>query len=238
MSVIIRVGQVWVNDKTGEEKKIVRIDCFGNCWWGGDSFSDKDQMTRHKFKPANDLEYLAVNCEKWNDEYGYIKLVNGKVTFLYKLWSGGYTKKQWQDKRAELYGDQIVNIDDIAKEEVKPVYTQKMADNGELPPVGCECLGLIASTGEYEKIKIVAHECGSCVAIKGASTLMWCNTFKPIDTRTEREKLIDELSEKIWDAVNEVDYDPMHPEFKHFKDPIKDEIIKFATRLICGQEEK
>ena len=45
---------------------------------------------------------------------------------------------------------------------------------------------------------------------------------------------IGQLSHKIWDAINEVDYDPMHPAFDSFEDPVKDEIVKFATDVISG----
>lgn len=45
---------------------------------------------------------------------------------------------------------------------------------------------------------------------------------------------IDQLSNKIWDAINQVDYDPLHPAFNSFEDPVKDEIVKFATEVING----
>ncbi len=40
------------------------------------------------------------------------------------------------------------------------------------------------------------------------------------------------LAEIIWDGLNEVDYDPMHPKFKHFEDKIKDDILAFAATLL------
>lgn len=41
-----------------------------------------------------------------------------------------------------------------------------------------------------------------------------------------------ELANKIWELLNEVDYDPLHPQLKYFDDPIKDEIIEFSKKLL------
>lgn len=41
------------------------------------------------------------------------------------------------------------------------------------------------------------------------------------------------LSEKIWESINEIDYDPMNPSFKYLDDPIKDKIIEHASMIIC-----
>lgn len=42
------------------------------------------------------------------------------------------------------------------------------------------------------------------------------------------------LAEKMWNALNEVNFDPMHPKFSDFKDPVKDKIIEYATDMILG----
>ena len=49
----------------------------------------------------------------------------------------------------------------------------------------------------------------------------------------QKEK-IEKLASKIWDAINEVFPDPMHPQFESFIDPAKDEVISFATRASLG----
>lgn len=53
---------------------------------------------------------------------------------------------------------------------------------------------------------------------------------KNSSTRTK----VEQLSHKIWDVINEVGYDPMHPAFDSFEDPVKDEIVEFATEVING----
>lgn len=49
-----------------------------------------------------------------------------------------------------------------------------------------------------------------------------------------RKDDIYKLSEKIWDAMSEVDYDPMHPKFDQIQDPTKDKVIEYATDIILG----
>lgn len=55
------------------------------------------------------------------------------------------------------------------------------------------------------------------------------------DVQMNQDKIM-VLANKIWDALNEVDYDPMHPNFEHLDDPIKDKIIEFASDLIVPTE--
>lgn len=42
------------------------------------------------------------------------------------------------------------------------------------------------------------------------------------------------LASKIWVAINEVDYDPMHPDFEHFDDEVKDELLKYSAFILNG----
>ncbi len=61
-----------------------------------------------------------------------------------------------------------------------------------------------------------------------------CNNLdRSYEAEMQKEK-IEKLASKIWDAINEVDPDPMHPNFESFIDPVKDEVIAFATRAILG----
>ncbi len=80
---------------------------------------------------------------------------------------------------------------------VKPVYTKAMADNGELPSVGMEC---VAVYGKGEEKVTVAHvnDKGqfACIDDRGDYFIHYPNedaeeTFEPIDTRTSKEKAID-----------------------------------------------
>ena len=88
-------------------------------------------------------------------------------------------------------------LDSIVKKPL--VYTQEMADNGELPSVGMECLIYNAElmNPEYEKATIDFVGCHVIVYSSESCTERTCNLelvrFKPIDTRTKKEKAIDEL---------------------------------------------
>lgn len=45
---------------------------------------------------------------------------------------------------------------------------------------------------------------------------------------------IHQLAGLIWDALNQIDPDPMHPQFEHFEDPIKDVVIGAAVALLTA----
>ena len=96
----------------------------------------------------------------------------------------------------------------ITRPKPQPVFTQAMADAGELPSVGMEC---ILSISEFAAIhsqdksynghhcEIVAHIDTLAVAIVRDENSDVCFTitanhtwFKPIDTRAEKEKAIDD----------------------------------------------
>jgi len=83
----------------------------------------------------------------------------------------------------------------------KQVYTQAMADNGELPSVGMECMYKDACTGNYIEVEvlfinewsIVLKQTGEGYG-KDVSVAKHVNDvkLKPIDTRTDKEKAIEE----------------------------------------------
>ena len=50
----------------------------------------------------------------------------------------------------------------------------------------------------------------------------------------ESDAMVGILAAKIWDAINEVDYDPMHPSFEHLDDPVKDELLKYSAFILNG----
>lgn len=54
-----------------------------------------------------------------------------------------------------------------------------------------------------------------------------------IDNRSED---VNKLASKLWDAFNELDPDPMHPNFENFDDPIKDHYIAAASYLVIASE--
>lgn len=48
------------------------------------------------------------------------------------------------------------------------------------------------------------------------------------------DSLVKLLASKIWDAMNEVDCDPMHPNFEHFNDEVKDELLRYSAFILNG----
>lgn len=89
----------------------------------------------------------------------------------------------------------------------QPVFTQDMADNGELPLVGSKCdfetTFFTAATSNKGTCEILAYHGGK----------VWINTidfdcvinlnvidFKPIDTRTDKEKAADEFIKDMTDS--------------------------------------
>ena len=47
-------------------------------------------------------------------------------------------------------------------------------------------------------------------------------------------KEINAMAKGMWDALNEIDYDPMHPQWEHFDDPIKDAFISAAGKAFVS----
>lgn len=62
-------------------------------------------------------------------------------------------------------------------------------------------------------------------------------TERMIDNKfgiSPKDEQIKALAKKIWEALSEIDPDPMHPEFESFNDPVKDQVIAYATDMING----
>ena len=49
-----------------------------------------------------------------------------------------------------------------------------------------------------------------------------------------KDEQINALAKKIWEALGEIDPDPMHPVFESFNDPVKDQVVAYATDMING----
>lgn len=91
---------------------------------------------------------------------------------------------------------------------IKPVYTQEMADAGELPPVGVTCE--FEADGEWRECYIVGMDQGDYLPVIQSYEDVFIMpqeglNFRPIDTRTEREKAIDEML-KFMDYPNDEAY--------------------------------
>ena len=52
-----------------------------------------------------------------------------------------------------------------------------------------------------------------------------------------RNEKVKSLAEFIWSKANELDYDPIHPLFSNFEDPLKDEILALSEKLISKTSE-
>jgi len=109
---------------------------------------------------------------------------------------GGYASFCWdladELRKSECAADTI--------KPSQPVFTQAMADNGELPQVGIEC------NFETTFFTTVTSNRGVCKPIAYHADKVWLDMFdseyvininviefKPIDTRTDKEKAIDEI---------------------------------------------
>ncbi|HHZ70960.1 MAG TPA: hypothetical protein EYN54_11935 [Methylococcaceae bacterium] len=102
----------------------------------------------------------------------------------------------------QCYSDYLagVKVDGILESLTKPVFTKDMYDNDELPPVGSEV--------EFNTtfFTTVTSNKGTCEIIAYFGGKVWLNVididfvinlnvieFKPIDTRTDKEKAIDDI---------------------------------------------
>ncbi len=95
------------------------------------------------------------------------------------------------------------------------VYTQEMADNGELPSVGMKCIaeskGIVG--GSYLVTVSQINDKGqfACIDDNGDYLIHYPNedkseSFKPIDTRTKKEKAIDELRDLDDSICNDIEW--------------------------------
>ena len=123
-NVTPKAGQIWVNNSTGFPYPIDEANI---------DYTDPDNLHKHfTFQPQSDLEWLAVNCDKWIDERGFDFIIRDKSQksdywsgFRFTEKTGGneyYTSQQWQNMRYELGLDERIakTLDD---------ETQRLLDN-------------------------------------------------------------------------------------------------------------
>jgi len=113
----------------------------------------------------------------------------------------------------------MMELNKLNKEAVKPVYTQEMADNGEFPPVGsnfiCE-VGIHSRNSDFNGLEVEVTGVSPystrayIITYKHGIQGVGCGVYpasndwiKPIDTRTDEEKLIDEVAELINDHIDD-----------------------------------
>jgi len=78
----------------------------------------------------------------------------------------------------------------------KPVYTKEMADNGVIPSVGMECLIMYSSSNYKGTITYMGKGVGAYHSKDNDKEYTFAFNsvkFKPIDTRTDKEKAIDDI---------------------------------------------
>jgi len=142
------------------------------------------EYNKHWNKGANAYEAGSLNwadplLTKWSPSQ-YQPLIDGIV-------------KEHKDQLA-IHKALAVNVQ-------RQIFTQAMADNGELPPVGSECLAMVDSSKKFKKYVVMyITNCGSMVLRRIESKIdlivdIDSCEFKPADTRTDREKAIDEMFE-------------------------------------------
>lgn len=134
---------------------------------------------------------------------------------------GAYTVKEEKRPEPMIYGPSPKAKPDFAMQEEKPVYTQAMEDAGELPSVGMECEMFFDIAAErWVKVKVEAVIGGfmwlsvveslpsdmptftyaeAMLAKHGkyVFTVEANKVFRPIDTRTPKQKQVDEISKHL-----------------------------------------
>lgn len=156
------------------------------------------------------LDSIVNNTSRFSVLGGDIYLVE---SWLPKIPSGYYEEvKSKMFLRADMDkndidGGYLFRIDDCSdalkltntNTVNKPlVYTQEMADNGELLSVGMKAF----LRGFQREILLGPDSDGDYITMNGEGSYDFdsANQFKPIDTRTKKEKAIDEIfNNRVWD---------------------------------------
>ena len=140
-------------------------------------------------------EYLKELENKMDVEidYKYTGKSNGFFTHgkIYKVSECDYEHVTNDDNADSRH---VLSDDYLSKNFVKP-FTQEMSDNGELPSVGM----LAMVDGCKRTILLAADSEGDYVTMndRGAYDFDGIHKIKPIDTRTDKEKLQGEIN-SIW----------------------------------------
>ena len=194
MNVIPQAGQVWVENPGHRSVKIFRLS-LSRVWFTDGAWTNRAAFSEDfAFSPANSLEWLAVNLCEWNDSFKAVKrAVKQDVKWCNEaVYTSEYTKKQWQECRNKLFGEAKMEV----KAEDKPVYTQAMCDNDRQPLAGMAAMVSVSGGEPFEcEVRYVGDD--HFVFADTCPAEHWYHSmhikFTPIDTRTEEEKLIDEL---------------------------------------------
>ena len=147
-------------------------------------------------KSDKELEVMDIwkNAPEGATHYGtsgnFFKETDGKFAIFTcgLLYGGWLVDNQAQPSRINL-----------TPKPVQPVFTRSMADNGELPVVGMDCMihHECAAKDSWVKVYIVAVTEDYIISKSNGSAFeqhyhIKSLSFKPIDTRTDKEKAIDD----------------------------------------------
>ena len=169
--------------------------------------------------PSDATHYIEEDYHNGNNQNEcFYKKVEGDWLFFRPL----YSNMGW------MHSEQEVNEFDLIvltpkESSMKPVFTQEMSDNGELPSVGGDVMmrvvknsaeplasrpsGWLEYTVKYASEFIVvlfSKSEGRDVAIALDNDSLTVD-FKPLDTRTEKEKACDAIWRELDDSGKEYD---------------------------------
>lgn len=145
----------------------------------------------------------ATHYADFGDETScFYKMIDGDYSKSFR--QGGWRSTSWSYLDVNKNSSSMVNfIPRPQPKPVKPVFTKAMADNGELPPVGSDYLDednqVCRAIAHYSKFVIgdmLEHlQLQQYPAISTARV----DRINAIDTRTDKEKAIDDIIDVIHD---------------------------------------
>ena len=146
-----------------------------------------------------DQHWLFDNMKEWQERYcDYVVYRGGTKPVMYmvsKPTSFPYiTREQWENRQAPTLPARTLH-----EPKDKPIYTQAMADAGVSPIVGMECLIFYPTNNHKGTITYMGKGVGAFHSEDADIEYTFSLdvvSFKPIDTRTDKEKAIDEFMDE------------------------------------------
>ncbi len=229
---------------------------------GEELFKEYLAADKTELEPVKEKQVDYTSEEFWKDapedatHYAKYGGTDDCYSWEYFINDLGYYAFGELDKPIRIYGESIkAGSTNHARDKFfivasrpqpKPVYTKEMADNGELPPVGseyldednqlCKCL---VNYGDLTIGIMLDHVPVNEYAALSQSTR---GNTKPIDTRTSKEKAIDDLSKMVGDCESDygilqaiIDGKVHGVTFKGEDDVRKGGLIKSGQSYIVGE---
>lgn len=223
-------GTKTIEDAVKEFNGVWPIETNGNHWW-----LDDDELkyslamtvslvcTRQEFEDyakmmeLNKLNKEAVKEQRYTikDAYNYYKYnVSKREDATYIVCNKKDGSFEYFSHDICSHGDFYIigSIDEfksyersILPDDNKPVFTQEMADNGELPPVGFGCM-IEFNENKWQEFKLITEtELSLFCCVDNKEMVIPKDarlSFKLFETRTDKEKLIDAVALKYADWFN------------------------------------